>query len=339
MTGPRAMALAALLAVAMPQGAQAQQGARLWTTAYTSTGACRSFSRARGPEAVSQAVTGYAYPHPKGSAAEFIEHTAAHLNAAAVGRADDAALKARLLAAARGKALTRPDFGAPGGSSPTFVSAVVAINVGYAVSYLRSRNALSAAELKEIADWVATLSRNGGQRAGSRDHKMIVALQPLIWAAAIGDTAGVRKAAGRVAGQFGQFSGSGAFAPDLRNNNEVIQHAVHAALIARLNGFDLLNVKRGKYTLNDVVRLHAAAVQANGSKAVRTSGDAQEQARSIFRKQGWGTHLAWIPAYMLIGDEAGRAAVRALDRALARVDGKPYWGMQMGVHSGCLYGR
>ena len=50
--------------------------------------------------------------------------------------------------------------------------------------------------------------------------------------------------------------------------------------------------------------------------------------------------LRWIPVVLSTpGSDAARRDVLALDAALRRTDRNPYWGIQIGVHSGCLFGR
>jgi hypothetical protein len=320
--------------------ADAQTNLRLWNTSYKSPSACRSHLGAVGPDNLSQSIQGHRWPHTPGMGIEYIERNAKHLNAAALGRANDNAFAARLLTAARTNAFTKLDFEGAGGSSPAFVSAIVVASTAYAVSYLRSRDGLSISELKEIDTWVRKLMKNSRQRAGSQDHIAALAASQLLWAAAVGNTAEFHKARHKVSSVLNKLNRNPYFVEDLRNNNEVMQHMVHAGMVLRLNGLDVFNAKFGRHTFNDAIAYHAQQVIANGTKKVRTTGDPTDQARSILRAQGWGTHLAWIPVY-LSAQPTGTAApaVRALDAFLRRIDDKPYWGLQMGIHTGCLHGR
>ena len=130
------------------------------------------------------------------------------------------------------------------------------------------------------------------------------------------------------------------FVNDIRNNNEILHHVTLGAMILRLNGFDALNRSYGPYTLNDAIIHHARQVASNRDWPLRTGGDPMDAARSVFRAQGWGTHLAWIPIVLSIpGSEPARSDIRALDALLRETDLAPYWGIQIGVHSGCLFGR
>lgn len=132
----------------------------------------------------------------------------------------------------------------------------------------------------------------------------------------------------------------GRFTSDLRNANEVLHHVVPAAAVLRLNGEDLVTRRYGDHTLRDAVATHARAVQAIGATPITTAGDPTDPARSIFRAQGQGTHLAWIPVYLAL-DPTSEASdeVRRLDRQLRQGDRTPYFSGQMSMHAGCLFGR
>lgn len=312
----------------------------LWTTQYVNASGCRSFAQPYGAEVFSQSVQGFVYPLQKGSGALFVHNTAAHLNAAALRRANDQALLNRLLTAANAAAFTKLDFGSAGGSSPSFVTTSIIKSTAYATAYLRSRNAISQTDLQAIDKWVGTLIKNSKVRAGSKDHKAAIIVSQLMWAAAKGDRRGVSRHAGKFKGYLGALKRQPYFIADLRNNNEVLQHVVHGAAILRLNGLDLFSPKIGKYSLDDAVNYHASQVIQNGSKKVITAGDPVEQARSIMRADGHGTHLAWIPVFLSTSSGAeSRQSVLQLEKALRRIDGDAYWGQAMGIHTGCLFGR
>ncbi len=334
------LAVAALVLIGANTAAQAQSAPKLWSTTNASSSGCSSFSSTYGAEKFNTTVQGHKWPNTPGGGVEFISHSAAHLNAAARGRASDEKLKARLLTASRGNAFTRLDFEGPGGSSPAFVSAIITKSVAYSVSYLRSRGKLSPDELREIDRWVGVLRKNARKKANSKDHKMALASSDVMWTAAIGDSRGFKTAASKFQRAAKSFDRQGRFSSDIRNNNEVMHHVVGAAAVLRLNGYDALGLQSKGLTLYDAVGRHAANVSANGSKKVKTSGDPSDQARSIMRAQGWGTHLAWIPVFLAIAPPGeARQAVVDLDRQLRKSDRKPYWGRQMGIHTGCLFGR
>jgi hypothetical protein len=321
-------------------GVAAQSTPRLWSTSDTNASACRSHIGTIGPQNFNQVVQGHKWPHTPGMGIEFIDLNAKHINAAAIGRANDKALANRLLTAARGGAFTKLDFEGPGGGSPAFASAIIVKSTAYIVAYLRSRNGLTAGELTQIDGWVRKVMRNSNSRANSFDHKAANAASQLMWAAATGNAAEFKQAQRKLMGIFGKLKSNPYFTKDIRNNNETMHHMVHAAAVLRLNGIDVFNAKFGKHSFNDTVAFHAQAVLNNGSRKIKTAGDPSDQARSILRAQGWGTHLAWIPVYLSAQPSgSASAAVRNLNAFLRKSDRKPYWGIQMGVHTGCLFGR
>ncbi|MGX9351407.1 hypothetical protein ACS3QZ_09395 [Shimia sp. W99] len=313
---------------------------QLWTGSYVSRGKCSSFSGTVGPEQLSTVIQGHKYPHPKGSGIEFIDRNARGINAMAVGGGSPAQMKARLLNAARSNAFTRLDFEGPGGSSPAFVSAIVVESTAYAMSQLRARGAISAAEIKEVDAWVQKLLKNSTQRANSPDHKAAIGTARLLWGAAIGDKKQFSKGKSQLNSTFGTLRRKPVFSEKIRVNNEVMHQAVHAGIVLYRNGVDVFSKKQGKNSFHDAIAFHASQVAANGSKKLKTLADSESQARSIMRASGWGTHLAWIPLYLSHFPNSGAAKeVRALDRELRKVDRKPYYGQQIGIHSSCVYGQ
>ena len=327
--------------------ATAQDNLRLWDTDNISAHNCRNFAAAIGAEQFDQVIQGYKWPHASGGGAHYIEGNAKHLNAAAIGRANDKKFAARILSAARSNAFTKLDFEGPGGSSPAFVSAIIVKSTAYAVSYLRSKNALNQSELTEIDVWVRRLIKNSDNRppgsgyyAHSLDHQAAIMLAQLMWGAAVEDAATFRKGQREVLKMLKRLKRNPYFVSDLRNNNEVMHHMVHAGMLLQLNRIKVFDIEYGKNTFNDAVSYHSKRVILNGTKKIKTQSDAIDPPRSIMRSQGFGTHLAWIPVYLSAqGASAASSAVKALSSELRKIDRKPYWGMQMGVHAGCLYGR
>jgi hypothetical protein len=312
---------------------------RLWTTAYTSSGKCRAFSKATGPEATSQAVTGYSYPIPKASGAEFIERTILHLNAAAAGRGNPDKLRQRLVAAAQSGAFTKLDFGSRGGSSPSFVTSVMVRTIAYSVSYLRSKKAISSGDLKHIDAWVSKLMRNMGSRANSTDHKASIGAAQMAWGAATGNVKLYKKGLGRVNSVLGKLRSTPSFDGKVRVNTEILPVVLMAAHIARLNGSDLFAKRFGKHTLHDAVAHHAAWVSQTGTAKVKTELISDTVARSIMKSQGWGTHQAWIPLYLAHYPNSHAAShVRKLHKQVKRAQNIAYYGRNMGIHSACYFG-
>ena len=80
--------------------------------------------------------------------------------------------------------------------------------------------------------------------------------------------------------------------------------------------------------------------EVGSADAQRLADLSRLKARKILRAQGFGTHVAWVPIYLANVPSGGASRdVRALDAALRKFDRKPYWGMQIGIHSGCMFGR
>jgi len=332
------LALAGLMLTVMPGAAPA--GLALWEAASVSPSACRSHDGGPDGTRYSTRLQGFKWPIEPGSGIAFVDAVVRHLNDAALGRGDAEALRATLLTAAREGALARLDFEGRGGSSPSFVSAVVVKAAAYATGYLRSARAISLDELLEIDAWAQRLIANAGRRAGSPDHHAAEATARLFWAAATGNSAAFDRAAERVTDFLARMDGAGRFSTLIRVNNEVMHHIVPAARVLELNGVAAFAPAHGARPLDTAIARHARDVLEVRDHELRTTAAADAQARSIFRAQGWATHLAWIPAYLSAPGTSRdtRGEVRALDRALRTVDGTPYWGIALGVHSGCLYG-
>ena len=335
----RGMIFSTFLFMITPLFATAEPTIKLWPEG-TISGLCANHSRAYGVEPTNQVVFGHKWPHVKGGGIEFIDHSVALLNAAARGQSVAPNIKARLLAAARGGAFTKPDWEERGGSSPTFVSAVIVKTVSFSVAHLRLKGALTAEETREIQSWVNKLKRNMKKKAGTKDHKAANIVAELLWAAAIDDMSGFTKASKSYSRFLEMLRYDPFFSDDVRNNNEILHHLVLGAAILGMNGIDLTQKKIGKFSFDDAIAYHAQNVIENGAKKVKTSGDPTDDARSIFRAEGWGTHLAWIPIYRTIAKSSlGGVKTRELEKSLRRVDGKLFWGIQIGIHSSCMFGR
>ena len=75
-------------------------------------------------------------------------------------------------------------------------------------------------------------------------------------------------------------------------------------------------------------------------KKITTAGDDKEIARSIFRPQGNGAHLAWIPVALTYSFNTDQdKEITLLHRDLRKASSNPYWGLAMGIHSGCFFGN
>lgn len=312
----------------------------LWTGSFVSRSKCNGHIGIVGAEHHSKIIQGHKWPHPKGSAIEYIDNNARGINAFAAGRGGNRAMRERLLSAAQNSAFTELDFEGPGGSSPAFVSAIVVESTAYAVAQLRAAGTISPQEIREVDAWVQKLLKNSTQRASSPDHKAAIGTARLIWGAAIGDKKQFSKGYNQVKSVLRKLRSGPEFDTKIRVNNEVMQHVVHAGIVLHRNGIDVFSKKWGKTSLHQAIAYHAAQVTQVGSGKLETTTGADTQARSIFRATGWGTHLAWVPLYLSHFPSSGASKeVRALDQALRRVDRKPYYGTQIGIHSDCIYGR
>jgi hypothetical protein len=312
---------------------------RLWTTAFASSGNCRAYFSATGPEQFSTIVTGFSWPMPKGGGAEFIDRTILHLNAAAAGRANNKAFLERLLTAANTDAYTRLDFGARGGPSPSFLNSVMVIAIAHSVSYLNAKNAISAADIKVIDRWVRVLLQNSTKKSSSTDHDASIATANLTWGAAIGDQRLFRNGISSLDRVMGKINNTPKFDDKVRMNTETLPIVLMAAHVLRLNGIDYFSKRFGKHNLHDVVAYHAAWVNQTGTKKVETEAIRDSEARSIMRSDGWGAHQAWIPLYLAHFPKTHAAAdVRALHAQVKRAHNGLYYGRNMGVHSACYFG-
>lgn len=321
-------------------GAVSAADLRLWTSNYASSSNCRKYAEATGPEAFDRSVTGFEWPMPKGSGAEFLDRTVRHQNAALSGRGNTKLLRERLLTAANNGAYTKLDFGNRGGSSPSFVTSVMVRNVAYAVSYLNGQSALSADDISKLDSWVNRLMRNMTQREGSPDHKASIHTARMAWGAAINDKALYDRGLNDLRRFIRSHGANPYFDRKVRTNNEVIPIVLMGAHIAYLNGIDIFAETFRKHTLHQMVEYHAAWVSSTGSAKVETLEVADSVARSILKADGWGTHQGWIPLYLAhfpSGDIA--SLVRKLSKEVKAAQNAAYYGRNMGVHSSCYFGH
>jgi len=313
-------------------------GMKLWTKQFASSGKCRGYSGTAGVENFGTHARGFKWPMPKGSAVEFIDRTVRHLNAAAAGGANDKGLRERLLAAAKQGAYTKNDFGAAYGASPSFEQSVMIRAIAHAVSYLRSRNALSGADMKTIDTWVRALLKTQKQRATSKDHKVSTYSSEIAWGAAIGDKNLFKSGYSKLDRFLGALRSKPYFDKNVRVNNEVMPVLLMGVHVLRLNGIDLFSKQYGKYSLHDAVAHHANWVNQTGIKKVKTA-DPTEPARALMYSDGAGTHQAWIPLYLAhFPRSAAASSVRTLHKQVKRAQNIPYYGRNMGVHSACYFG-
>jgi len=278
------------------------------------------------------------WPNQNGGAHQFIHKNAQHL-AYALTTNDNTNKKfvSRLIKAADSNAFTVLDFEAPGGGSPSFLSAVVIKSVSYSISYLDSRKALTDAQRTTIYKWVKKLERNVYAREDSPDHKAAIATSFIMAGAAFRDEALFRKGLAKYTNFLSRLDDDVAFSGQVRINNEVMHHMLPGAEVLLQNGIDVFGIKFDEGTFHDTIKDHARQVIKTGSGKVDT-GAGVDKARSIMRAEGFGTHLAWIPVYLnAFPDTDAAASLVELDKLLRKTDYKDYYGTQLGVHTGCLF--
>ena len=263
-------------------------------------------------------------------------------------RLDDAikSLKTRVLNAAKENAFTKVKWD-KGGSSPAFVTAVNVKSMAFVLAALDSVNALNEKEFLKLDSWVYKMILNSAKSKCSSgcdlspDSMVAVYSANILYGAASKNRElfelGKREFQKYLSERNVSKVGEG-----IRNTNEVMHHAIIASDVLQKNGINAFNWTLKDGNFNDAIIEHAKNVIALGSKQVKTSGDLKDKARSIFRKQGFGTHLAWIPIYISNKNKLKNYnIVEELDKKLTAESlyDRPYFGLQVGVSSGCFYGK
>jgi hypothetical protein len=247
----------------------------------------------------------------------------------------------RLLIAAKRKAFTDPDWEDAGGSSPSFVQTIVVRNVALAVGLLRARSKLdfNSIEFKQIEDWVYQLMGTMEKRRPFRDHQASAYVSQMGWGLASSNRELFEEGRLRFTKLLSKPVRDLEIGDALRNNNEVMHTALFGAYLLKINGQAGYELPVGDRTFDQAIYAHAQKALVNRDKKIKTQGDPKDPARSIFRRTGFGTHLAWIPIYLNSpGSVQTQEAVKALHQAVALADGKEYFGTYIGLHSGCLFG-
>ena len=255
-------------------------------------------------------------------------------------------LKLRVLNAAKKNAFTKVSWG-KGGSSPAFVTAVNVKSMAFVMSALESMGALSENEFSILDAWVYKMILNmaktkcSGNCDLSPDSMVSVFSANILYGAATKNRElfelGKKEFENYLSKRNISKVGEG-----IRNTNEVMHHAIIASDVLAKNDVNAFNWQLKDGTFNDSIIEHARNVISLGSKPVKTSGDKHDKARSIFKKQGFGTHLAWIPIYLSRKKDLENSnVVEELDKKLtsSSLYDKPYFGLQVGVSSGCFYGK
>ena len=255
-------------------------------------------------------------------------------------------LKLRVLNAAKKNAFTKVSWG-KGGSSPAFVTAVNVKSMAFVVSALESMGALDEKEFSILDAWVYKMILNmaktkcSGNCDLSPDSMVSVFSANILYGAATKNRElfelGKKEFENYLSKRNISKVGEG-----IRNTNEVMHHAIIASDVLAKNDVNAFNWQLKDGTFNDSIIEHARNVISLGSKPVKTSGDKHDKARSIFKKQAFGTHLAWIPIYLSRKKDLENSnVVEELDKKLtsSSLYDKPYFGLQVGVSSGCYYGK
>ena len=255
-------------------------------------------------------------------------------------------LKLRVLNAAKKNAFTKVSWG-KGGSSPAFVTAVNVKSMAFVTSALESMGALSENEFSILDAWVYKMILNmaktkcSGNCDLSPDSMVSVFSANILYGAATKNRElfelGKKEFENYLSKRNISKVGEG-----IRNTNEVMHHAIIASDVLAKNDVNAFNWQLKDGTFNDAIIEHARNVISLGSKPVKTSGDKHDKARSIFKKQAFGTHLAWIPIYLSRKKDLENSnVVEELDKKLtsSSLYDKPYFGLQVGVSSGCFYGK
>ena len=255
-------------------------------------------------------------------------------------------LKSRVLNAAKKNAFTKVSWG-KGGSSPAFVTAVNVKSMAFVMSALESMGALGEKEFSILDAWVYKMILNmaktkcSGNCDLSPDSMVSVFSANILYGAATKNRElfelGKKEFENYLSKRNISKVGEG-----IRNTNEVMHHAIIASDVLVKNDVNAFNWQLKDGTFNDAIIEHARNVISLGSKPVKTSGDKHDKARSIFKKQAFGTHLAWIPIYLSRKKDLENSnVVEELDKKLtsSSLYDKPYFGLQVGVSSGCYYGK
>ncbi|MEK9652830.1 MAG: hypothetical protein VW437_03530 [Betaproteobacteria bacterium] len=247
----------------------------------------------------------------------------------------------RMLIAAKRKAFTNPDWEGPGGPSPSFMQTVVVRNVALAVSLLRQRLKLdtNSPEFRELDGWVYQLMGTMEKRQPAQDHKASAYVSQMGWGLASSNRELFEEGRLRFTKLLSKPVRDLEIGDALRHNNEVMHTALFGAYLLKINGQAGYELPVGDKTFDEALDSHVQKLLVTRDEKLKHSVDPTEPARSIFRRQGFGTHLAWIPIYLNSpGSAQTQESVKALHKALSMADGKEYFGTYIGLHSGCLFG-
>ena len=300
----------------------------------------------------SEFVQGHSDALPADGASMFIEDNVAYLNNAFAGYGsdkEDNIFKKRIIDLVNSNSFKKIDWEGKGGSSPSFVTTIVIKSIAYSIAYLKSKNKLNKNEIDQISNYIKELDKNtyltsidrftskqGGNVAIDQRFSRGTAL--MLWGAAINDKVYFMEGYNRYFEELKTLDKRQVFSKNLRHNNETIHHVIQGAEVLRLNGFNIYNMDFKKGTLRSHMESHTKNLLKNNNKKIKTSGDMTAKAESIVRTTGYGAHVAWIPFYLNDPENKTENIEKLNEMALGNSVNE-YYGQQLAIHSGCLYGK
>jgi hypothetical protein len=291
-------------------------------------------------------IYGYSFPEAKDSVATFIRDNNLILNRLIYETLDSketsktlTVLHKRLINAAKEDAFTNSVKRANTGSNPNFMKAILVKNIAFVVSALNKNNFLKEADFLTIENWVLKLMQGMSNPYSSIDHDAAICSTEILWGAASNNRQMFDNGIIKLKKLISDYYDNLEIGRGLRNNNEVMHHLILSVHAAKTNGINGYVWKIGNNDLTTAILQHSQRVLENGTKAITTSGDPSDDARSIFKKKGIGTHLAWIPIVLHDNpDDNLQKKVLQLHNKLNEVDSSSYAGLQIGIHTGCYFG-
>ena len=308
----------------------------LWDIKNADNEICNRFNSSPSVIKTSKKVTRYKYPHKLGKYEYFIDENSRNINWAIseeIKRSDYflddlAEMKQNILKAAKDEAFTSLDWSKKGGASPAFATSLIIKNISYIYSYLNFKKQFSKNDKKLIKNWVDDMLSNTLKRASTLDTRIAAHNALILWGSAFQDDGYYENGKKFFYNDLNKnIKKNGTFAKGVRHNNEVMHQLIHGAVVLSLNGEDIYSTNFKGFLLHDIIKIHSQWVIKEGSSKTKTEGDMRDEARSIMKSQGYGTHLAWIPIYLsrFNNNEAVNSVIE-LKNVLRMNDRKPFYG-------------
>lgn len=243
-----------------------------------------------------------------------------------------------IVKAAKSGAYTTQDFEGPGGPSPVFMQSLFLISLSYTVSLFDYEKAWLSAERQEVIAWGNKI--NGKQDAKRRyntlDSNAAIAAARMSWGAATSQPDIFDKGLSDFHSVAGHMDENGQYESSYRDNNEDVQFMIVAAEAAARNGIAAYDFLYGGKTLHDAVAWHTERTLQHGGEKFSASTDPTP--RSYFRREGFVSHVAWIPIYLSRFPD--RVASQGLRKIMAAVDfsGRGLYGISMSGPTECFWG-